>query len=50
MLETVGFRNVEILPKESSEEIIRSWNLGAGAEKVAVAADVSAVRPARKAG
>jgi hypothetical protein len=50
MLETVGFRDVGIVPKESSEEIIRSWNLGAGAEKAAMAADIVGVRPPRKTG
>jgi hypothetical protein len=45
MLEAAGFRDVEIVPKESSEEIIRSWNLGEGAEKAAMAADVLAMRP-----
>lgn len=47
-METVGFREVEILPKESSKEIIRSWNLGEGAEQAAMAADVLAVRPLTK--
>jgi hypothetical protein len=49
MLEAAGFRNVEITPKPGSEEIIRSWNLGFGVEKAAVAADIVAVRPAETA-
>lgn len=45
MLEVAGFEDVVIVPKENSEEIIRSWNLGVGAEKSAMAADIRAARP-----
>jgi hypothetical protein len=45
MVESIGFEDVEILPKEASEEIIRSWNLGPGTEKAAIAADIVAIRP-----
>lgn len=45
ILSDLGFQEVTITPKEQSEKIIRGWNLGEGAEKVAFSAYIQAVKP-----
>jgi hypothetical protein len=45
ILSDLGFQEVTITPKERSEEIIRGWNLGEGADKVALSAYIQAVKP-----
>jgi len=45
ILSDLGFQEVTITPKEKSEKIIRGWNLGEGAEKVALSAYIQAVKP-----
>ena len=45
ILSDLGFQELTITPKEQSEKIIRGWNLGEGAEKVAFSAYIQAVKP-----
>jgi hypothetical protein len=45
ILSGLEFQDVTITPKDQSEEIIRGWNLGEGAEKVALSAYIQAVKP-----
>jgi hypothetical protein len=45
ILSNLGFQNITITPKEQSEEIIRGWNLGEGAERFAFSAYIQAVKP-----
>jgi hypothetical protein len=45
ILSDLGFRDVSITPKDQTEKIIRGWNLGEGAEKVAFSAYIQAVKP-----
>ena len=40
----MGFQDIAITPKEKSEEIIRGWNVGEGAEKVVFSAYIEAVK------
>jgi hypothetical protein len=44
ILDDLGFRNISISPKEQSEDIIRGWNVAAGAEKAVFSAYVQAVK------
>jgi hypothetical protein len=46
ILSDLGFQDINILPKEQSEKIIRDWNVGEGAEKVVFSAYIHAVKPA----
>jgi hypothetical protein len=46
ILSDLGFKEISIIGKEQSEEIIRGWNLGEGAEKVVFSAYIQAVKPA----
>ena len=41
----MGFQEIAITPKEKSEDIIRGWNVGEGAEKVVFSAYIEAVKP-----
>jgi len=45
ILSDLGFQDITITPKDQSEEIIRGWNLGEGAERVAFSAYIQAVKP-----
>ena len=45
ILSELGFQDIEIRPKEQSENIIREWNVGKGAEKVVFSAYIQAVKP-----
>jgi len=45
ILSDLGFKNITISCKEQSEDIIRGWNVTAGAEKVVFSAYVQAVKP-----
>jgi hypothetical protein len=44
-LSEAGFRDVEILDKENSEDIIRRWNFGEGVEKAVFSAYIKARKP-----
>jgi hypothetical protein len=45
ILSDSGFQGISIRPKEKSEEIIREWHVGEGAEKVVFSAYIQAVKP-----
>ncbi|MFH1489760.1 MAG: hypothetical protein ABII06_12735 [Pseudomonadota bacterium] len=45
ILSGLGYQDIAITPKEQSEEIIRGWNVGEGAEKVVFSAYIEAVKP-----
>jgi hypothetical protein len=45
ILTSLGLDKITITPKDRSEEIIRGWNVGDGAEKVAFSAYIEAVKP-----
>ncbi|MGD8543407.1 MAG: hypothetical protein PVI27_03305 [Desulfobacteraceae bacterium] len=45
MLSSLGFENIHIDRKERSDEIIRAWNVGPGAETAVFSAYVCATRP-----
>jgi len=45
ILSALGFQAVDIRAKEQSEQIIRDWNVGEGAEKVVFSAYIQAVKP-----
>jgi len=45
ILVSLGFGSVSIIRKENSEEIIRSWNMGAGIEHLVFSAYISARKP-----
>lgn len=42
ILADLGFRGIDIVRKEGSEEIIRGWNVGEGAEKAVFSAYIKA--------
>lgn len=44
-LTTAGFTDVQIIDKENSEDIIRSWNFGEGIEKLVYSAYIKARKP-----
>jgi arsenite methyltransferase len=48
ILEKAGFTDITIEKKEKSDEIIRSWNLGEGVEKMVFSAYIKARKPAEK--
>jgi hypothetical protein len=45
ILSDLGFKEINIRPKEQSENIIREWNVGEGSEKVVFSAYIHAVKP-----
>lgn len=45
MLSSLGFHEIDITRKERSDEIIRSWNVGLGAEHMVFSAYVHAIKP-----
>lgn len=45
MLSSLGFEDVRIDRKERSDEIIRAWNVGPGAETAVFSAYVCATKP-----
>jgi hypothetical protein len=45
MLSSLGFHEIDIARKERSDEIIRSWNAGQGAEHRVFSAYVRAIKP-----
>jgi hypothetical protein len=47
ILERAGFTGIIIQDKDNSDEIIRSWNFGAGVEKMVFSAYIKAFRPYR---
>ncbi len=44
MLQSTGFHNIEVIPKESSKTFIKDWAPGSGAENFVVSADITAVK------
>lgn len=44
-LERAGFKDVEVIDKERSDEIIRSWQVGEGVEKAVFSAYIKAKKP-----
>jgi hypothetical protein len=45
ILSDLGFKEINIRPKEQSEKIIREWNVGEDAEKVVFSAYIHALKP-----
>jgi hypothetical protein len=45
LLDGIGFEDVSIDKKDNSEEIIKSWNMGEGTEKLVFSAYVTAKKP-----
>jgi len=45
ILKEAGFVDVIIQAKEKSDEIIRSWNFGAGVEKMVFSSYIQAIKP-----
>ena len=45
----LGFQDIVIAPKKQSEEIIREWHVGEGAEKVVFSAYIKASKPENQA-
>jgi arsenite methyltransferase len=45
ILSNLGFQEINIRHKDQSEEIIREWHVGEGAEKVVFSAYIQAVKP-----
>jgi hypothetical protein len=45
MLSNLGFQEIDIRTKDQSDEIIRGWNIGQGAEKVVFSAYIKAIKP-----
>ena len=46
MLESAGFGDIRISPKDGSREFIRDWAPGSGVEEYVVSAYIQAVKPA----
>jgi hypothetical protein len=46
ILGKAGFEDISITKKDSSEEIIKGWNVGIGAENMVFSAYIKAVKPA----
>jgi hypothetical protein len=44
-LARIGFEGVSINKKDNSEEIIKSWNMGEGTERLVFSAYVTALKP-----
>jgi hypothetical protein len=45
ILSELGFQNISIQRKNQSDKIIKSWNVGEGAESVVSSAYIQAVKP-----
>jgi hypothetical protein len=45
ILSRLGFRDIDIVPKERSDEIIRAWNVGPGVETIVFSAYIRATKP-----
>ena len=45
ILSAAGFQGIDIVPKEQSDEIIKGWNVGEGAEKAVFSAYIRAHKP-----
>jgi hypothetical protein len=45
ILSELGFQDIVITPKKQSEEIVRAWHVGEGAEKVVFSAYINAAKP-----
>ena len=45
ILDELGFEGVSITKKDKSEEIIKSWNMGEGTERLVFSAYVQAKKP-----
>ena len=45
LLTVAGFIDTEILDKENSDEIIKSWNFGEGVERMVFSAYIKAKKP-----
>jgi hypothetical protein len=45
MLAGLGFRDISIIPKTRSKEIVKSWNIGIGTENVVFSAYIKAIKP-----
>jgi len=45
ILSELGFQNISIQRKNQSDKIIKSWNVGEGAESVVFSAYIQAVKP-----
>jgi len=48
ILSEVGFRDIDIIPKKQSDEIIREWHVAEGAENVVFSAYIRATKPGDK--
>jgi hypothetical protein len=46
ILDGLGFEAISITKRAKSEQIIKSWNLGAGTEHMAFSAYITARKPA----
>jgi hypothetical protein len=46
ILDELGFEAISVKKKENSEEIIKSWNLGTGTERLVFSACITARKPA----
>ena len=45
ILKEAGFVDIVIQAKENSDEIIKSWNFGAGVEKMVFSSYIQATKP-----
>jgi hypothetical protein len=45
ILSSLGFQDIDIARKERSDEIIRAWNVGQGAETAVFSAYIRATKP-----
>ena len=45
LLKNAGFTGIAIQDKDNSDDIIKSWNFGAGIEKMVFSAYIQAKRP-----
>lgn len=45
LLSRAGFVDIRIQDKDNSDEIIKSWNLGEGVEKMVFSSYIQATRP-----
>lgn len=46
ILRKTGFADIQIVDKQNSDEIIRSWKFGEGVEQMVVSAYIKAIKPA----
>ncbi|MDP2156458.1 MAG: hypothetical protein Q8K68_01965 [Nitrospirota bacterium] len=47
ILKKTGFTEIQIVDKQNSDEIIKSWKFGDGVEKMVVSAYIKAIKPAQ---